>query len=237
MAPSIVASPTTARERLVIQADANVWLNENRAPVGSCIVTSLPDVSELSQLGLDGWKEWFRATTAQVIGFAAVGGGVVFFQSDVRHQGVWIDKAQLVLEGAERAGARQLWHRIVCRRPAGSLSQGRASYSHLIGLQGPEGPVHVDRYPWEDVLPVGGEQPWSKAMGVIACRRVCLYLQREFDANLIIDPFCGHGTVLAAANELGMNALGVELSRKRCQKARQLNLQQFTSPDPSDTSE
>jgi tRNA G10 N-methylase Trm11 len=41
----------------------------------------------------------------------------------------------------------------------------------------------------------------------------------------IVDPFCGWGSVLAVANELGLDAIGVELSRKRAQKARNLRLQ------------
>lgn len=41
-------------------------------------------------------------------------------------------------------------------------------------------------------------------------------------AAIVIDPFCGQGTVLAVANELGMDALGVELSRKRSRQALKL---------------
>jgi tRNA G10 N-methylase Trm11 len=40
----------------------------------------------------------------------------------------------------------------------------------------------------------------------------------------IVDPFCGWGSVLAVANQLGLDAIGVELSRKRAQKARNLRL-------------
>jgi len=35
----------------------------------------------------------------------------------------------------------------------------------------------------------------------------------------ILDPFCGEGSVLAAANALGIDALGVDSSRKRCRHA------------------
>lgn len=38
------------------------------------------------------------------------------------------------------------------------------------------------------------------------------------------DPFCGSGTVLAAANHLGLDALGVELSAKRARHAMVLQL-------------
>eukprot|EP00964_Phaeocystis_antarctica_P049854 scaffold28872_cov55-Phaeocystis_antarctica.AAC.7 len=35
----------------------------------------------------------------------------------------------------------------------------------------------------------------------------------------ILDPFCGEGSVLAAANALGVDAVGVDSSRKRCRHA------------------
>ena len=40
----------------------------------------------------------------------------------------------------------------------------------------------------------------------------------------IFDPFCGVGTVLAVANVLGLDALGVEKSKKRCEQARLLTV-------------
>jgi tRNA G10 N-methylase Trm11 len=40
----------------------------------------------------------------------------------------------------------------------------------------------------------------------------------------VFDPFCGVGTVLAVANALGLDALGVEKSRKRCEQARALTV-------------
>jgi tRNA G10 N-methylase Trm11 len=39
---------------------------------------------------------------------------------------------------------------------------------------------------------------------------------------VVVDPFCGHGTILAVANEHGLDAVGVELSAKRARKARRL---------------
>jgi tRNA G10 N-methylase Trm11 len=39
-----------------------------------------------------------------------------------------------------------------------------------------------------------------------------------------VDPFCGWGTVLAVANALGMDAVGVDLSARMCRRARVLDL-------------
>jgi len=38
----------------------------------------------------------------------------------------------------------------------------------------------------------------------------------------IIDPFCGHGTVLAVANHLGFSAVGIDCKTKFCKAAIKL---------------
>jgi hypothetical protein len=146
-------------------------------------------------------------------------GVALFFQSDIRQQGVWIDKGYLIQRAAEEVGATLRWHRIVCRKPPGTRSLGRPSYSHLIcvGMT-----PHKDTRVLPDVLPDAGEMPWSRAMGVQACRLACEYLLAETQTQTVVDPFCGKGTLLAVANAMGLDAIGVELSKKRCRAARNL---------------
>jgi hypothetical protein len=217
-----VAEPERAPARLVIQAEALAWLDENAAEPGDAVVTSLPDVSELPELGpgLDGWKRWFVDAAARVMRWPAAGMPSVFFQSDVRYQVAWVDKGYLVQRAAEQVGAKQLFHKIVCRKPPGTLSQGRASYAHLLAFT--LGDALPPKKPTADVLPDGGEKPWSRAMGTRACEAACRFLLDDAGARRVVDPFCGRGTVLAVANALGLDALGVELSGKRCRFARNL---------------
>jgi len=61
-------------------------------------------------------------------------------------------------------------------------------------------------------------------MGTRACHAACRFLLDETSARRVVDPFCGQGTVLAVANALGLDALGVELSGKRCRAARKLSV-------------
>jgi hypothetical protein len=75
-----------------------------------------------------------------------------------------------------------------------------------------------------DVLPRLGEMPWARAMGVEACDAVAAFLLAHTKCRTIIDPFCGQGTMLAVANKHGLDAIGVELSAKRAEKARSLAL-------------
>jgi hypothetical protein len=185
------------------------------------VVTSLPDVSEVPEMGFDRWRAWFLDAARRIIRWVPDDGVAIFFQSDIRYRGVWIDKGYLVLRAAEEEQALLVWHKIVCRKPAGTISHGRSTYSHLICASRT---LHPPRRPGPDVLADTGLMTWKKAMGVNACRLVCRYLKDETATRVVVDPFCGHGTVLAAANELGLDALGVELSAKRCRVARNLTL-------------
>jgi hypothetical protein len=218
MAP---VSPTaTTAQREVFHADALAWLPERAPLLGCSIVTSLPDHSELPKLSFSAWQAWFGRAAAAVLAALPPDGLASFFQSDVLHRGAWVDKAALILTAAAATDAELLFHKIVCRKPAGSLSFGRASYGHMLGFG--RGLRLRQRHGRMDVLPDGGFRPGTKAMGVLACRDVCQTIIDETPTRTIVDPFCGFGTVLAVANALGLDSVGVDLSVRMCRKARGL---------------
>jgi len=208
--------------RTVHHGDALTWLRAAGTLAGASVVTSLPDSSELPALGLDDWRRWFDE--AAVLTMAAVpdDGVAIFFQSDVNHGGLWIDKGAMVSRAAERAGMATLFHKIVCRKPAGTMTYGRASYSHLLGFARVLRPALRRATP--DVLPDGGFQPSPKSMGVLACVDACRFVLTQTTTRTIVDPFCGFGTVLAVANALGLDAVGVDVSARMCKRARQLTI-------------
>jgi hypothetical protein len=186
------------------------------------VVTSLPDHSELPALGVDGWRRWFSDTVALACGAVADDAVAVFFQTDVKHDGRWIDKGHLVHLGADAAGSHLLWHKIACRNAPGTISFGRPAYAHVMAFS------RALRLPparsSADVLPALGEMPWSRAMGADVCRAVARFLVEHTATRTVVDPFCGVGTMLAAANAAGLAAIGVELSRRRAARARTLTL-------------
>lgn len=207
--------------RTIHTGDGLQWLAA-RAPLPAdhSIVTSLPDSSELPALGFDGWRQWFSDTTALICNALAPGAAAIFFQTDVKRAGTWVDKAYLVQRGAEAAGSAQLWHKVVCRAPAGTATFGRPAYAHLLCFS--KGLRLEPKHSTADVLPRLGEMTWARAMGVEACVAACRFLAQHAGARVIVDPFCGLGTALAVANALGLDAEGVELSSKRAERARQL---------------
>lgn len=213
----IAAPPAFPARRTIVHGDALVWLDAHPAPLGSSVITSLPDASEMTHLGFEGWRQWFMATAARIIRWVPDDGVAIFFQSDIRHEGVWVDKGYLVLRAAEAAVGHLVWHKIVCRRSPGTIAQGRPSYSHMICVSRTLMPAPIR--PGPDVIPDAGYMPWPRAMGENACRVACRYLRDETATRVVVDPFCGEGSVLAVANALGFDAVGVDLSPKRCRTA------------------
>ncbi|MBP8806686.1 MAG: SAM-dependent methyltransferase [Kofleriaceae bacterium] len=189
-------------------------------PPGSAIVTSLPDHSELPRLGVDGWRTWFIGTAAAACRAVADDDVAIFFQTDVKHDGRWIDKGYLIMRGVEDAGSALLWHRIVCRAPAGTTTFGRPAYAHLLCASRRLRLAPGQSAP--DVLPTLGAMPWPRAMGTAACDAVVAFLRAHTSCHTVVDPFCGVGTMLAIANAAGLDAIGVELSPKRAARARTL---------------
>lgn len=188
-----------------------------RFPADHAVVTSLPDHSELPALSVPAWKQWFIDTVALACRTLADDAVAIFYQTDVKHDGRWIDKGHLVHCGADAAGSSLLWHKVACRVPAGTTTFGRPAYAHLLcvsrerrlppGMSSP------------DVLPALGTMAWSRAMGGVICESIAAFVA-AMGARVVVDPFCGQGSMLAAANARGLDAIGVELSRRRAARAR-----------------
>ena len=205
--------------------DGVAWLAARRLPPDHALVTSLPDGSELPELGFDGWRAWFVEVVALACAAVADDAPAVFYQTDVKRDGRWVDKAFLVQLGAERAGSSLLWHKVVCRVPPGTTTFGRPAYAHLVAMSRALRLAPGASSP--DVLPRLGAMTWARAMGRDACELVARFLVEQTGCRTVVDPFCGVGTMLAVANRFGLDAVGVERSAKRAERARRLT---FGSP-------
>jgi hypothetical protein len=211
-----------APTRIVHHSEAVAWLQAQPVLAGCSFVTSLPDVSE-TPLKLDRWKEWFVDAAALVLDRCPPEGVAIFFQTDIKHEGAWVDKGYLCAKAAERAGAELLWHKIVCRREPGTTTFGRPAYAHMLCFS--RGVRADPAMSTPDVLPIMGKMTWARAMGVEACKAACRFVLEATTTRTIVDPFCGVGTALAVANLMGLDAVGVELNRKRALRAMSLQLQ------------
>jgi hypothetical protein len=215
-------SHTTSPRRTVHHGDALAWLHAAGSLAGCSVITSLPDVSEVPALGFEGWQQWFEEAAARTMQSVPDEGVAIFHQSDIRRSGLWIDKGAMVVQAAARTGMGLLFHKIVCRLPPGTATHGRAGYSHLLGFARTLRPSQKRATP--DVLPDAGFRPGTKAMGMRACVEACRYVVAETSTRTVVDPFCGFGTILAVANALGLDAVGVDVSARMCRKARALSV-------------
>lgn len=212
----------SAPTREVHEADAITWLAGHPLPEHAAIVTSLPNVDEFSHRDVDRWREWFVAAAEQVLRSVPPAGAAVFFQTDIRHEGVWIDKSFLVQQAAERASVPLLWHKIALRAPVGTNTNERPGYAHLLCFSRELRHERSNATP--DVLERLGEMTWSRAIGLEVARHVVAWLRDHAAARVIVDPFCGVGTVLAVAGELALDSIGVERNPGRAERARSLSL-------------
>ncbi len=217
--------------REVIVGDGLGWLAEHPLEPRHAIVTSLPDVSEFPGMSLEAWARWFSETVATCCRAADPQGVVIFYQTDVKHDGAWVDKGHLVHRGADAAEAACLWHKIVCRVTPGLRTFGRPAYGHLQCFSA------ARRIPTSlaspDVIDGLGVMTWSRAMPSTAAEAVCSFLTRLETITTVVDPFCGRGTLLAVANHHGLDAVGIDISKKRVRKARALRYTHLQAdPDP-----
>lgn len=208
--------------RTVHCEDAVAWLERQPVWEGCSVITSLPDVSEVG-MELAEWRGWFVDRAARILSRCPPDGVAIFYQTDIKRDGTWVDKGYLCHQAAEREGCALLWHKLVCRRPPGAVTFGRPAYAHLLcysrGLRADPG------HSTADVLPDTGEMTWSRAMGLDACVAACRWVLERTPSHTVVDPFCGLGSVLAVANALGLDAVGVELSRRRARRARSLRVE------------
>lgn len=209
-------SPT----REVHEADAIAWLEQQELAADAAFVTSLPNVDEFQHHNFDRWRTWFVDAAALVMDKTPEQSAAVFFQTDIKQDGVWIDKSFLLQQAAERSHSALIWHKTVLRAPIGTTTNARPGYAHLLCFA-PKLRSH-DGNATPDVLPQLGSMAWPRAMGHDVATFAIRWLKDHAAAMTIVAPFCGTGTALAVANNLGLHAIGVERSKSRAAKARLL---------------
>lgn len=208
--------------RIVHCEDALVWLKNSQPLEGCSVIASMPDISEFPQYTLSQWKEWFLATAELVLSKTHDDGVTIFFQSDIKVEGTWVDKAYICQKAAENLGRELLWHKIFCRAPAGMTTFGRPAYSHMLCFSKN---VRVDvSKSTADVIPDLGEKTWERGMGLEASLIASKFILKQTETRTVVHPFCGEGSMIAAANYLGLNAVGIERSPKRASRARTLQV-------------
>lgn len=196
---------------------ALAWLRAHPLPSDAGVLTSLPNFDEFSHRDVARWRDWFVDAAELTLRSTPPQGACVFFQTDVKHDGVWIDKAFLVQLAADRAGVPLVWHKVALRAPPGAVTHGRPGFAHLLcfsrtARDGADGAT-------ADVLERVGRKRWARSMGAEVARAAVRWLAEQAGARTIVAPFCGVGTALDAADELGLASIGVERNPGRARRA------------------
>lgn len=209
-------------KRTVHCDDAIEWLTNSPVLEGCSLVASMPDISEFPKFTLTEWKEWFISTAKLILSKTPDEGVCFFYQSDIKHENVWVDKAYLVQKAAEELGVELLWHKVVCRFPAGTITFGRPAYSHMLCFSKKLRPDLAKST--ADVLPDIGDKTWERGMGLEACQVIAKFVATQTQTKTLVHPFCGEGGMLAVASSHGLDTIGIERSPKRAEKARRMQI-------------
>lgn len=240
--------------REIICEDALKWIDEMQSfPFGAMVFTSLPDMSEVVEfLGprFEDWEQFFMKAVRQILAALPLNGVAVFYQTDVRlAEKGQVSKAFLVLKAAQEVPQVRLkWHKIVHFGTIDQPTWNAVQFTHLlcfakgpqevarVGCQGPDDEVVDLGSTIPDVLERGPKPSLRKGaccMGLNATMAVLKRATRRLPGlHTVIDPFCGAGTVLAVANEFGLDAIGVDISPRRIKQAQRLNAKDLRPKAP-----
>ncbi|CAK9082248.1 unnamed protein product [Durusdinium trenchii] len=197
-------------QRTVLCEDAIAWLQSISAlPTGSCVLTGVPDIHELDNITLAGYVEWFQMTVKLILEKLPAQSRAIFMQTDVK----------VTKDGNHGRNAK-----------GGTYWQwlNKAGYTHYLCFTNDEADESLDRG-FPDVIRKG-LSTWTSGAGVNSVELACNYL-KSCGCRIVVDPFCGEGAVLAVANALQLQALGVEHSQKRARQARCLDGQALLEAD------
>ena len=200
------------------------------------IVSSLPDVSEVRPrlTPLLEYETW----CANVVDLLPPDSVCILYQTpgrDSAEGGAWLDKGFLCQLGARAAGAACVWQKVVLPNPdaVGRRQRGtRVGFTNLLCFS------KRHRVPRDhaavDVVADRGHMSFANAMGEAACSVAIEYCKQVAgDAEpTIVDPFCGHGSVLAVANALGLPSVGTWRSVSSAAPSPPRTLPRMPPPQP-----
>lgn len=82
------------------------------------------------------------------------------------------------------------------------------------------------RYLWNGCMRDGQDVLVHPTQKPVALFTWCLTLRWTIDKQIIVDPYCGSGSVLRAAKDLRRQAIGVDIVEKYCEEAAKLMSQE-----------
>ena len=192
----------------IICADSLTWLKENKIENAS-IITSLPDAEEIN-LSIKEWISWFEKAVKLCLEYNPC----IFYQTDRKHNSITHSKAFMIMKIAEEIGINLIWHKIALRKNINTIDLYRPGFTHLLCF----GKCKIGKA-IPDVF-MRGNTIYNNGMGINAANIAIDFCKKH--SNLIIDPFCGKGTIPAICQNMNIDSIGIDIDEKQCEYARTL---------------
>ena len=230
------------KTREVLQLDAVEWLKNDNVPFEGSIFTGVPDILDIPEISsiVDlterhmKYIEWFEGVLENIFRRILIGQYAIFSQTDAKiiddkgNLVAWVDKSHVCSRVAAKLQCNLLWHKVCIDSDTTSQLESsvyRPCYTHLLCYgKGTTSSYHISQFQVPDVIN-RGSMIWQKAIGIEACVLGISFLLNIAKTPVVINPFCGHGTILAVANYFHLPSFGIEIlsSRAKQSKSKDLN--------------
>ena len=204
-------------EREIVVENALDWLR--RQSTISNVITGICDADECG-MEIEEYKAFFKEVSELIFTKLDSKGYAIFIQTDRKINRSWVDKSYLLTAIAYKAGLKLVWHKIVLKREVDRVFTHRPGYSHMLCYTKLGNPGEAT----PDVIPVS-ESLYKNGTPLEATIRAVEFVKRYSkakDANMIIDPFVGRGTIPAVANSYGLDAIGIDIDPEQAKIAESM---------------
>jgi DNA modification methylase len=204
--------------RQIIVADSLEWLKNYNKTLPN-VITGICDLDE-TNMKMDDYLVFFKNIATLIFKKLDKNGYAIFTQTDRKYNKEWIDKSAILTNIALNLGLKMVWHKIILNRGVNKTDLFRPTYSHILcyTYNGTSGAATAD------VLDIS-ERLYKNATPIKAAE-LCLEFVKKYNKKStdIIDPFVGYGTIVALANKMKMNAIGIDIDPKQAKKAELLKI-------------
>lgn len=201
-------------KRVVICADSHRWL-PNNVDI-KAIITSLPDMEEVGLNNID-WQRWIKDTCVLLSNSLSDSGLIIFYQTDRKYKGEVIDKKTLISNQFINMGYKNIFSKIILKQKPETVNLFRPTFTNLFGFS-----KNIKSGKATPDVIFAGNMLYKNAMGFNACKTSIEFIKSKINTKIIVDPFCGQGSVLKIANDLGLNSIGVDILKEQCEIAKNL---------------
>jgi len=199
--------------RLVLCADALQTLQKR--DLEPCnIITGMPDNTEM-KLDYKQYEE-YRHKILPLIFELGKDNVLIFTQTDKKatYNGEWFNKTNILYQYAQKYNVNLVFHEVALYANEPSFPE----YQHFICFSNRLGPRQSNTI-------LAGNKVYKNGtpFGILAkCMGLFSKFKHQLGSNIILDPFCGRGTVLAMFNTLGFETIGIDIDPEQCNYSRNM---------------